>query len=43
MSGLEIKPLGWLILAILIGLAIYFLIKWLNRPPHGSEGKIRGI
>ena len=37
MKGFEIKPLGWLVLVVLIGLAIYFLVKWLGRPPSKQE------
>ena len=31
MKGWKIAPLGWLLLAILIGLAIYFGGRWVYR------------
>jgi hypothetical protein len=37
MKGFHIKPLGLLVLVILIGLATYFLIKWLHGPSHNRE------
>ena len=37
MRGLHIKPLGWIALAVLIGLAIYFLVKWRGLP-SGEAG-----
>jgi len=40
MKGWQIKPLGWILLLAVVGLAIYFFIKWLHRPPRQStEGR----
>jgi len=32
--GWEIRPLGWIVLAVTIGLVIYFTIRWFRRPPQ---------
>ena len=38
--GWEIRPLGWLVVAVILGLVIYFVIRWLHRPPLKDEDKI---
>lgn len=37
--GWEMRPLGWILLAVTIGLVIYFTIRWLRRPPQKQADK----
>jgi len=39
MRGFHTKPLGLLVLVVLIGLVVYFLIKRLGGPPLKSESR----
>jgi hypothetical protein len=39
-SGWGIRPLGWLVLAILIGAVIYYMWSWLRPLPQKNEDKI---
>jgi uncharacterized membrane protein len=43
MKGWRITPLGWLLLAVIVGLVIYFGCRWVYRrlhyPPKGEEGQ----
>lgn len=38
--GWEIRPAGWLLLAILVILLIYFIILWLQRSSHKNPENI---
>jgi hypothetical protein len=38
--GWEIRPLGWIVLVVILGLVIYFTIRWLRRPPSKGEERI---
>ena len=38
--GWEIRPAGWLLLAILGILLIYLIIRWLQRDPHKNAENI---
>ncbi len=35
--GWEIRPIGWIVLVVVVGLVIYFTIRWLRRPPQKHE------
>lgn len=40
MKGWKIQPLGWLFLAVLAGLVIYYVFnKRFRRPPQDQEGQ----
>lgn len=32
-TGREIRPLGWVLLALLVGVFLYYVVTRLNRPP----------
>jgi hypothetical protein len=32
-TGWEIRPLGWILLALIVGVALYYAVTWLTRPP----------
>jgi hypothetical protein len=36
-TGWEIRPLGWLLLALIIGVALYVAVTWLTRPPRDDQ------
>ncbi len=38
-SGWEIRPMGWLVLAIVIAAVIYYAWSWLRHPPQNNEDK----
>ena len=38
--GWEIRPIGWIVLAVVVGLVIYFTIRWLSRPPQKLDKQI---
>ncbi len=31
MSGYQIKPLGWVVLLVLVGLTVYLVVRWVHR------------
>lgn len=33
-TGWEIRPLGWVLLAFLVGVVLYYAITRLTRPPN---------
>jgi hypothetical protein len=33
-TGWEIRPLGWVLLALLVGVALYYAVARLTRPPN---------
>lgn len=38
-SGWEIRPIGWLVLAILMAAVIYHAWRWLHYPLQNKEDK----
>jgi hypothetical protein len=36
-TGWEIRPLGWLLLALFVGVALYYVVTWLTRPPRDDQ------
>jgi hypothetical protein len=38
-GGWEIRPFGWIVLILIIGLLGYLLLKWLQRPSTESPTK----
>ena len=33
-TGWEVRPLGWVLLALLLGVALYYTVTRLTRPPN---------
>ena len=36
-AGWEIRPLGWLLLALLLGIVLYYAVMKLTRPPQDNH------
>lgn len=36
-TGWEIRPLGWILLALLVGLVLYYAVTWLIHPPQENQ------
>ena len=37
--GWEIRPLGWILLAVIVCIVIYFTVRWFRRPPKKEINK----
>ena len=36
-TGWEVRPLGWILLALLVGVVLYYAVTRLTRPPQGNQ------
>jgi hypothetical protein len=36
-TGWEVRPLGWVLLAILVGVMLYYAVTWKTRPPKADS------
>jgi hypothetical protein len=36
-TGWEIRPLGWILLALLVGVVLYYAVIWLTRSPKDDQ------
>mgnify|MGYP001609964268 FL=1 len=39
-SGWEMRPIGWVVMAILVGAIIFYMWKWLQRPSQKNDKNI---
>ncbi|MEP6934967.1 MAG: hypothetical protein ABI988_13675 [Nitrospirota bacterium] len=33
-TGWVVRPLGWVLLVLLVGMVLYYAVTWLTRPPQ---------
>ena len=38
-GGWEMRPLGWIVLAVVVGVVMYYTIQRLRRPPQQEDKK----
>jgi len=36
-TGWEVRPLGWVLLALLVGVVLYYVLARLTRPPQDDQ------
>ncbi len=36
-TGWEVRPLGWVLLALLVGVVLYYAVIKLTRPPEDDQ------
>ena len=35
--GWEIRPVGWILLIVLLGILTYYVVNWLQHPPNENQ------